>query len=280
MTPPGAYQLIPVTDSSNIWMVDFGNPNLKETKDRLLTLNYERTGLRREKNSTLNVRITGGKKLNNIVDSLTATESGVYYRYYANATTNLFTGDISYRRTINTKNIAWTYRAGARANRESGSHYVNNVLLNSKTSNVGVILNLTSRIKNIVSLNLNTNGTYYITKNGHSAFVISNYKGSIFRSEGSLTLYLHKRITFTTTYQNNYWAINKTNTGNNNILNSSIYYRLFKKENAELKLTLIDALNQNQNTKITSNNNQISRETQNSLGRFAMITFSFYPRKF
>jgi hypothetical protein len=134
-------------------------------------------------------------------------------------------------------------------------------------------------------MNFSSTTTYNI---GHSTSI----KGTPYNSN-SFSQVLSAEVT---AYTNNGWLIattfdyTYTNTGGTGqsggynasvpLLNPSIAKQLFKKKNAELRLTVFDLLNQNTSVSKTVNGGTISYNRNNVLTRYAMLTFTYNLNNF
>jgi len=64
------------------------------------------------------------------------------------------------------------------------------------------------------------------------------------------------------------------------ILNAQMVYRLLKDHTAELKFSGMDLLNENAGLNNYGAVNSLTKSETTMLGRYYMVTFAWYPRKF
>ncbi len=108
----------------------------------------------------------------------------------------------------------------------------------------------------------------------------NSFSSYVSQSELSMSLRIFKKVNVTSSvfYTKNRYngkALNEFT-----IWNAAATFRFLKAQNAEIKISGLDLLGQNRGIISTNANNTITQGTVNALKRYAMLSLSYYPRKF
>jgi len=279
LTYPDIDQLVPIVDPANGFYLNVGNIRLRPSHKQEFSFDFSHTN-----NNAMpfiyNVSVKVGKVKDYLADSTLYDNLGRVIHYtvnvnqqkYGTVATNLLK---SYKLQSNL--IQFSYRGGI--DFFQNPIYINNNYLLAKTILSNNSLDVNYIYNSILSLRLTQS--------------FQTFKSS---QENNLTKTDLKNVTTITglavnlTWPKHFSFNSNINFSKNvspgmqpidfNIWNASMFYRFFKGENAEVKLSALDLLHQNTGLINYGNYNSITRGTAAVLRQYFMITLSYYPRKF
>ena len=159
----------------------------------------------------------------------------------------------------------------------TGSEFVNQAENLSQILRNTVGLGLENRVKDI--FDVRTGGTFTFNNVNYSLNkeLNRNYVNSTFYANGSY--YLGEAWTFKTSLKYRVYDQEVFGPGQNVALLEASSSRLFMNDRAEIKLTGLDLLNQNQGVNFTNTSTYIQEERITSLGRYLMLKFIYRLRR-
>ncbi|WP_449437291.1 outer membrane beta-barrel protein, partial [Pedobacter steynii] len=274
---PNVYQLAPLTDSSNVYFLHFGNANLKSDYKQRLEFSFVHYGTRVGSTGSVNLKFWISKIGNYIGDSS---------RY-----------DALGRRMHYNVNVNGYHDAGYRANWQKAFKMKENLLELMFVSELNYA-NTPAYINGdkVLQKNLNSYNWLRLSYNFNSLITISgsqsistgttrqegnvNYSYKNFGTAGGVSVVWPKSLYWNTNINFNRSTSDYSKPINFAIWNASIAYRFLKGENAEIKVSALDLLGQNKSIINYGYNNSISTGSVNVLQQYFMLTLAYYPRFF
>ncbi|MFD2144811.1 outer membrane beta-barrel protein [Mucilaginibacter antarcticus] len=276
---PTVDQIAPIYDNSNIYDVPIGNPNLRPSYNHQLSFTYSFYDQKTKNAMNSYLSLSAGITKDNIIDS------SVYDNSIGRRIRTSING--SGRRYLNYSgyiNKAYRFKDHqVQLNGNSSFSY----------SRYGTVVNGTVYDVNNASGNLSGAATYTyksiwtasaeervdggkITQVGFSQntyYTWSTRAGVAFAFPRSI--FFNSRVEFNNTKSsgvkdNVYYTI----------LNADIGYRFLKGAEAEIKISALDILRQNQSFRNYINANTVQSTRTNVLSQYFMLTLAYYPRKF
>ncbi len=275
---PTIDQLAPLTDSTNLYSLQRGNINLKEAVSRSLSLDFYHFDQRGKNTLNYNASAVVVFAEDQIVDSTFIDSQNRRSIYLANA--NGYTSlnvNGSIRKALifndNALQINWSGSASFIKN----PSYINNAFAFSKNWNTGtnIVVNYAYKAK-LAAETRQTFSYYRSLQEG----VNTNYSGTNISTGFSGSYNATSRVTLNSNIAFNSSKPSGTATVNYSIWNASAIYRFLKGSNAEIKLSALDLLRQNNNILNYGSANSFTTGTRNVLRQYFMTTLSYYPRKF
>lgn len=274
---PSIELIAPVVDNINILNQTYGNPDLKKSKDNNISLRYIFTNL---KPTGLNYDLAFNVKLseNAFTQSIAYKSDGRRDLYFVNDQ-NI---QVSY---ISSVNLRKAFKLSPKTN------------FTAKFSNMGILskkgqvinenydrlegmsyngkLDLMFNFSDLVKLGVYQQFDYFQQKNQLN----TNFKNTTSDSNLSLGLGVRKRAFLNTSvsYRN---VENINNSDGVFLWNVSASYRALRKSNLEIKLSVLDILNNNSSMNARSTSAYTIYETNNIIRRYLMLNLSYYPRFF
>lgn len=275
---PTLQQLAPLTDSTNQYYLQKGNLNLKEMVEKSISFrfNHEDQTTKNTLNYSFNVK--AGINKDKIVDSILIDDENRRTIYKVNADGNKylnFYGEI--RKALKFKTSTVQLRFSTYIDAENLPGYTNNVFSLSNTFDTRSNLSFYYTYKDLLAIEAVQSYSTYASK--QKAFD-TEYSGNTKTSSLSSSYNISKKLTLNSNISFNSNSSTGTKSVNFTIWNASTVYRFLKGNNAELKLSALDLLRQNNSVINYGNANSFTVGTQNVLEQYFMITFSYYPRKF
>lgn len=273
---PTIDQLVPLIDSTNVYRLQKGNINLREANTKNIYLSFYHTDQRGKNTFNYSVNTSVSFTQNAFTDSLFIDKQNRRTIYQVNADgyrSLSLSGDI--KKALKFKTSELKINIGGSATFAKTPGYVNSQFSFSNNQNTNTYLNFNYTYKDKLAFETRAN----FAQSKQSSFNI-NYNGITLTTGFSASYNVTKKLTLNSNISlNNNKSSNSTSV-NYNIWNSSITYRFLKGNNAELKLTALDLLRQNNSIINTGNANSFTFGTRNVLQQYFMATFSYYPRVF
>jgi hypothetical protein len=272
---PSLSQLQNVLDQSNSLQWRIGNPELKQEFNHNLNAGYNRFNILTFKFFAANINFsTTSNKIVNSTDSVSkfiqlikpVNLNGAY-------NTSAF---VTLGLPFKNKKLK-----GSSLNFTTSALYNKDVSLLYKQKNVGKTLTLTqgagvnfTLLKDKLEFGVNMNVTYYNLKYSVNTSLNEDYFSQTYSADASYTFPLNIIVSTDFDY---YLNSGRANGFNQSIplWNASISKQLFKKKNAEIKLSVNDIMNQNQSITRTNADNYIEDTRSTVLQRYFMVSFLF-----
>lgn len=285
---PSIDQLQNVINNSNPLQLSTGNPGLKQDFQHNLIMRYSKTNT--NKSSSFFFLLGGNYSLNYIGNStLIANKDTLVYNdiylqrgsqiirpenlngYYSLRSFINYTFPISKIKTNLSFNLSGNY------NNVPG--LINEAVNYAQTANGTLGLVLSSNISEKIDFTISSNSTY---SNIHNT--LQNNADNIYFSQNSrfkLNLTPWKGIVFQTEYLNTYYnGLSSSFNQNISLWNAAIGYKFLKNKQAEIRITVYDILNQNNNIQRTNTDSYIQDSQTNALNRYYILTFTYTFKKY
>ncbi len=273
---PSLTQLQPLTTTSDSINFVVGNPNLKPQFTHSLRLLYQ--SFDPVTQHVFFVTLNASAITNDIQTAITPNQNGGKTTTYVNLNgTYNVSGYVNYgfplkhpKSNLNfTTNVSY---AQAQTLISSRSNFTRN-------TNLSQTIKWTSNLKNNFDMNFSSTTLYVIARNSLQPTQNANYYTETLSTE--FTLYTNNgwilASDFDYSYSGNHAAGYNTSVP---LLNPSIAKQFLKNKAGELRLSVFDLLNQNQNVTRVVSGNIIQDTRNNTLSRYLMLTFTYNLRKF
>jgi len=275
---PTIDQLAPLTDSTNVYRLQRGNINLREANTRDISLYFSHRDQRGK--NTLNYTINASFNIteNAFADSIFIDDQNRRTVYLANTDgykSARIVADI--KKALKLKTSELQINLGGSVSFIKSPGYVNDIFSFSNNQNTSTYLSFNYTYKDKLALEARENFSFYRSR--QNSFN-TNYSGTNISSALSGSYNVTKKFSLNSNISLNNSNSSSSKSINYNIWNASATYRFLKGNNAELKLTGLDLLRQNNSIINTGNANSFTFATRNVLQQYFMTTFSYYPRQF
>jgi hypothetical protein len=271
--PPSVRELQPLPDYSNPLLVRLGNPALKQEFSNDIMLNYKDFSARNSRSLLWQLQFTN--TAHKIVDATHINSQGIQEQQSVNLDGNY---------TVNT---TVDYRIGFGKGSRKGSAGFNTRL---RYDNMVNLVNAERNLRKTFTWNQNVRLEYYVG----DKFVV-NAIAAFNRSRSRYSIDAGNTTTLFSQYYNTYvlyelpGAISVSSGMNINITaaqqhipgtqavvwNAAVMKRLFKNQAGELKLSVFDLLNKNNNVSQYSGDNSIATTEQEVLKRVVALSFRY-----
>jgi hypothetical protein len=276
---PGFQQLVPLTDSSNEYNIQVGNPLLRpaDKRDLNFVMNHNSLQSKDPFNYTINLRagyINHYFSDASIIDSL-----GRSIHYIVNGEREKhLSAAVSIKKAIRVRNNQLEFQLRSGLNLSKTPNQLNGTWNISNIFGSNHQLGVAYTYGNLLTVNLSETVNFY---NSHQSDlnrqVISS---SAYATVLSGSIYLTSRLSMSSNLSFNHNASSNYNATNYTIWNANAFYRIGKMKTIELKLSALDLLHQNKGVSYTSNNNILTYNTVNVLQQYFMCAVVWYPRRF
>ncbi len=276
---PSVDQLRPIVDLINQYSINLGNPDLKPSQSNQLDFSFDYRTEKPTSRVDYNFRISAGtgRMFDAIVDSGYFDAEGRRTGYLINMNgVKSYSAELKAGTSLKMKSnnvlqldysINWSNNVSP--NFVDGVCTVNNI--NRIANNISVFYTFGEWGTLQVAQNISTNSSL------QSGKTLKSLKNTNYSTQGNLNINLFRDFTVS----NSFSYIKNSTTGQASALwNAFATCRFLKSKQAEVKLSAMDILKQNQNIETTASVNNVSTTIANGLQQFFIITFSYYPRKF
>ncbi|GEM68030.1 TonB-dependent receptor [Sphingobacterium mizutaii NBRC 14946 = DSM 11724] len=274
---PSIELLAPVVDSINLLNQTYGNMNLKNNKENNISLRYIFTNL---KPTGLNYDLAFHVKFlkNAFTPNITYNNDGLRNVFFENDQ-NV---QVSY---ISSANFRKSYKVSSKNNftvklsnigiLSKKGQVINDYYERLESMNYNGKLDLLFNFSDFIKLGAYQQLDYFLQKNQKNI----NFKNKTSDSNLSLGVGIRKRLFLNTNVS--YLNVENINNSDNVFLwNVSVSYRAMKKSNLEIKLSVLDVLNNNSSINTNSTSTYTLYETNNIIRRYVMLNLSYFPRFF
>ncbi|UAY56105.1 peptidase associated domain and porin domain-containing protein [Arachidicoccus terrestris] len=278
--------LYPLVDSSNLYLIQAGNPRLKPAKmhQLLFTYNHETHKTRNPLNYSASVR--AGWYSNSLTDSSIVDENGGFLNYMINMNGRRFlNAEINFKKAIK---INSNHSLQAIGSSQFGINRIPSYLRSSgnptskynisQTNTNSNSLALFYLYKDLLVVNLKEELSFYRSvQRGISDQIFRN---SSLKSIFSFGLNCTKRLKINSNITLNNYSSSQSVSSSFSVWNAAVTYRFLKKDNLEFKFSALDLLHQNKSIVVSGNNYRLTRSETNVLQQYFLFTISYFPRKF
>ena len=274
---PSVNQLQEIPDISNPLYVRMGNPNLRQEFNNSLNINYH--SFNPATSRYMGGRLSFNSTANKIVNSIDTLGKGIQLIVPVNLNGAWSTnGNINFGFPLKGK------LKGSSFNISSGLNYDRNVsMINKMVNQVSTLsfrqgFGASVAIKDKLYMGLNGNITYNESRYSVQENLNTNYVTQNYSTDIRYTIFK----TFNLLADFNYYVNKGLAAGFDQkvpLLHTGISKTFFEKKNAELKLMVYDALNQNQSIRRDIGDNYISDVNSLVLRRYVMVSFMYNINK-
>lgn len=278
ITIPNIEQLAPLTDSTNLYYLQRGNINLKESVNRSIAFSFRHEDRKETNPFSYGFQISAGRIEDNIVDSILIDQQNRRIIYRVNANRNrYFNAGLNLKKALKFKTSELQFNLKGNLSTAKNPGYTNGTFAFSKNVNTNSTLDIDYTYRSTYALSASQFFNTYLSE--QEAFN-TRYSGQNIGTNLSSTYNVTKKITLNTNVTFNSSASPGSDAINFTIWNASVVYRFLKGNNAELKLSALDLLRQNTSVINFGTANSFTIGTQNVLRQYFMTTLSYYPRQF
>ena len=267
---PTVDQVQPILENTNPLFIIVGNPLLKQAFNHNISLFFTDFKMLTGRNIWINGSFNSA---NNAIVTSQIIDSGITKQQYVNAAGNYnywFYGSYG----MKTKKTDIYLELNANTN---GSRYVNFVnyrknITNQKT--IGAGFNINKFKENKFNFWLNTNFAYNISSSG-GGIIKNNYWSQ--NHNAGVDIFFTRKLKIGSNADFTYRQKTDAFTGNNifTVWNANIEYKIFKKNNGVFRLEVNDILKQKRGYERTFSSNYIYERRYNTLGRYALLSFTW-----
>lgn len=277
-TVPTIAQLVPLTDSANVYYLRMANPNLMEENNHSLTASFKRVS---EKKNNFDYKLVASyqRTADKIVDSTIVDQQNVRTVFNINNSNNhsySITGNVNKGMKFKSGEIQLSFNSAYSLNHDV--NIINSIeqemVTNLLNNNLSIFFSYKSDLAVEAKQYLINTFTKYYT-NDQDVFRSSS-KSTFLSTSYNLTkkLTVNSNISFSSNRSEKSEPINYT------IWNASTSYRLLKGNNLEFKFSALDLLGQNTSVINLNTGRSITLGTQRVLQKYFLVGISYYPRKF
>ena len=272
MVAPSANQLQPIADNSDPLNIIVGNPNLTQSFNHRLELNYNFWHVLTDRGFWSNIWFNPTDNAFSTRDFVDSVGRKIYQTVNVDGNYNLGAYmQYNFKWKKPDLRVGINFNPGISAN----TNFVNNLENRTQNNNWGFGFYVGKSKENKFDLFLNQSGNYITSKSSIRPDVITRY----WTSETNLnaTFELPRKITLTSNIEYLWRQKTPVFPDNNNafIWNMGVEKKLFKKKDIKLGFRVNDLLNQNLGFRRNVTSNFVSERTYNVIRRFWLLTFNW-----
>jgi hypothetical protein len=277
VNPPSINYLTPVPDSSNPFMIRYGNPYLQPSRQHNFYIsNYS---FLQQSGTTLNMYFNASLTDNDVVMSRTIEKNGVQTDrpVNANGSASIY-GSIGYGKEYkNKQKFIFSFRVSPYVNLNKRKLIVNNIASTGTTYNIGPNINVGLNWNDIIEYRPMYNPGF--SKTVYSDKTFNEISSTTQYMENEVIVRLPKKLVWESNVTYRYISNTPAGIPNNTVLwNAAVTYLMFKGDKGLLKLSVFDILNRNNGASQYVSTNQVINQQTNVLKRFAELSFTYNIR--
>lgn len=277
---PTLDQIAPLIDSANIYYQQRGNPSIKPSYKRELSLSVAYVNFRSKGFAdNYNVSLKAGYTSNAIADSTIYDDIGRTINYAVNMNGSKFlTLNAEFHKALKFKENQFQLSSSSATNLTKQPGYINsvfNISNNTYSDNgIGVLYSLRDFFA------LEVKEKLILFRSRQTGLDNNIFKSTIHKTIFSASLNFLKKITVNSnisfTRNTSTYSPARTFT----VWNAGTSYRFLKGNQAEVKIAALDLLHQNTNIINYGYNNMLTTGSVNVLKQYFIVSFSYFPRMF
>ncbi len=273
-TLPEITQLAPLSDSAYLYLIRSGNLGLKAQYNHEIAFNFQEFKAGQRGNLRFELKI--GKTLNKFVDSSIYNTVGQRTSYTVNADGyKYFAANLSFEKGGKLFKNPYGLKLFPSIEFSNNPYYLNGKLINSKNTSMSLLTIINYVQNDLLVYNFSSNMFAYRNLVGNQR--INSFYAN---TGGDVQLSWPRRVTLVNSLMYNVSSNSYTKKIENLIWNASVYFRMLKGEQLELRLAATDLLRQRTNAINYIENNMIGNGTANNLQHFFLVGLSYFPRQF
>jgi hypothetical protein len=276
---PTVNQLRPLVDSTNLYDIALGNPNLREEKEHSLSFKLDHSSQKTKNTFGYNAEFRVGMIRNPLVDSIITDTIGRRSHYTTNANESKYmsiSGALNKTLKFNQHQLQLKFLPSLSF--YHNPFYTNNFFIISNTISSYNSLSLLYSFNDWLAVSLTESFQFYNSKQRGANDL--NFRNSTTSTIFGTAVNFTKRMSLGSNVSYNSAKSTASNDFRYTIWNANAAYRMLKGNKLELKLAALDLLRQNTGIINTGFNNTITRGTSNVLKQYFMISLAYYPRQF
>jgi hypothetical protein len=273
-------QLVPLTDSINLYFIKGGNIKLRPTDRKEFVFNWRHSSSRVKGTFNYNAELRAGIVNNSFADSSIIDSLGRMYIYTVNAGIRKYfslSGSISRAFKINKYNqLQFTVSPMARFDRIPNS--INSISNVSNSFTFQNVMNIQYAFRDLMVAELKQSLFSYTAWQQNSNN--GSFRNQMLETSMSISLNANRKLNFGSNI--NFRQIKSTARPSNTftIWNANAAYRLLPDNSFEIRLEALDLLHQNTGVYNYGDGYRISNGISNVLQQYFIVTISYFPRKF
>lgn len=279
MTYPSLDQLYPITDSINLYQLQYGNPNLYASKHREIKISFEHISQRPKQMFSYTIAMSLGNYANAIVDSIVYASDGKVLYYPTNLNGRRYaTISLSIIKAIKMKHSELQFNNLLRTGKTRSPYFINGYLNVSNNLNISNELSIFYSDKRLFDISLSH--SLYYTKSNQEGYLNNTLSNNSQNTRFAGKINLLKYFSINTNINYHYYSNSFNITIPSYLIwNMSAAVRFLEAQNVEIKFSALDLLKQNTGINSSSSDNLITYTNANVLRQYFMVTLSYFPRK-
>jgi len=277
---PTVTQLVPLVDSSDLYMIRQGNTNLVPARHAQLNFNFQHTGLRPKKSLGYNFQLSAGVFRNGFADSVITDSLGRSSNYAINAIGKKYvsiSGAVSKPIIINQQNqlqLEFSPSMNIAANPNNINQTWN--IIHSTTFMYNLSVHYSYKDKFVLFVKQ----SFFSYKSRQSVIQSVDFINRLQSSSINLLTNITNRFNFGTNFTYNNISSTVAPIRDFSIWNANASYRFLRGNNIEVSFLAFDLLHQNKGLINRGVGNTFTTGVVNMLQQYYMLKLAFYPRKF
>jgi Outer membrane protein beta-barrel family len=276
---PSMQQLVPLVDSSDLYNIQTGNPQLQPADKQELSFTMNHSSKQAKQPFDYTIRLNAGIIHHYFAAASNTDSLGRSVYYLVNANSEKHTGgSVNVRKAFKRAANQLEINISGSANISRAPNLVNQVWHVSNILNGQQQLGIAYTYGNLLSVNVSTQWIYYRSRPAslHQQAISGHTQSTVLSAgiNGSSRLSLSSHLSY------------NRNTGTNSrttdfvLWNAHIFYRLGKMKSYEVKLSALDLLHQNKGIYYSGSNNVFTYSRVNVQQQYFMLTVAWFPRRF
>jgi len=265
---PTIEQVQPILENTNPLFITLGNPSLRQAFRHNVSVFFTDFKTLSGRSIWINGSVT---PVHNAIVTSQLIDSGITRQRYVNTTGNF---DYWFYGSYGIKIKKLDMYLGFNVNNNGGRYvnFVNGLKNSTRQSTNGIGFNLSKYKENKFEFNISSDFNY--NKSQSSTQQVSYWSSS---ENANVTVYITKNFQIGTDGDLTLRQKTDAFTGNNNffVWNANVNYKIFKKRNGVFKLEMNDILQQRRGYERTFSSNYVYERHYNTLGRYAMLSFTW-----
>lgn len=275
---PTIQQIAPLVDSTNLWVIPRGNPNIRPEYNNTYSALYLFESRQPKNPYSIGLNFDYTRVKDKMTDSSIYDDAGRMQEYATNTNGYRYwrAGALVKKAFSPNKHHTFELSAQYNLNRYVVPQYIDHVSNISKSMAHTIDGQLAYTYKHIVNLKVQQGVSYYEQYGSNSIGL--NSKMYYTRIGGTALFFNQLLFSSNITYRNN--SAQSQAAIKYSIWNASVAYRFLKNNQGEIKFSALDLLKQNKGVINTSERNTQTFGYNNVMQQYFLLSIAYYPRKF
>ncbi|TMI94552.1 MAG: hypothetical protein E6H06_08900 [Bacteroidetes bacterium] len=269
--PPSIDQIQPIFENTNPLFVIVGNPGLKQSFNHNISLFF--SDFKMLTNRSIWINGSFNPVQNAIVTSQVTDAEGKTKQQYINTKGN-YNYYLYSSYGLKIKKLDTYFNFNLNTNGNHSTNFVNTVKNVNNQNTIGFGINAGQYKENKYNYNINLS-----LNNNHQTSSISKRSNNFWNQEHNAEVNVHITKKFIVGSDVNFYHRQKTDAFDKNnditVWDANIVYKIFKKNNGEIKLQANDLLKQRRGYDRSFSSNTFYERNYNMLGRYALLSFTW-----